>query len=1097
MLQKIIQRYAAPMKLVLCLGALLLLSGSLLAQGVTTGAISGIVADSKGQPLLGANVVAVHEPSGTRYGAASRTSGAFNIPNMKIGGPYTVTVSYVGYKTQQEKEVYINLGQTVRLDFKLPEEAIAVGVIEVTAEQDEVLNSDRTGAATYIKSAQVVQLPSIKRSTRDLTRLDPRSDGNFSFGGRNWLYNNISLDGSYFNNPFGLDDPAPGGQAGAEPVPYDAVEQVQVSVAPFDVREGGFTGAGINTVTKSGTNELKASLYSFVRNESLLGNTVRGNDVIANPDLTFNQSGFTASGPLVKDKLFFFVNGELERRDDPGTDFVADRDGNVTFGESRVRADVMDRIRQRMIQAYGYDPGPYEGFIHETKNNKLLAKLDWNINDNHNLSFRYNLLDAVRDLPPHPFVLSFNSTGRGPNESSLPFKNSGYAINNDLNSFALEVNSRSSKFANRFFVSYNRFRDFREPFSKPFPTIEIGQNGVQYTTVGHEPFSIHNILDQDVWQFTDNLSIFSGKHVFTLGANFEKFSFFNSFNIFKYGTILGFLGTSAGNPLFPSADSLFAHTDRSKPSAFFDFNAAVAAAVKVPFKGEDINLGQLAFYAQDEYLISPTFNLTYGLRVDLPMYFTDPVDNPFSRALKLADENGKPETIDQSKLPDVKLLFSPRVGFNWNVSGDRATQLRGGTGIFTGRLPFVWIGNNISNPGPNPKLPAHLQSFDLNAMAPDFKWPQIWTTNLAIDKKLPWDMLGTLEFLYGKDINAVFVRNANLAPSARNLAIDGRPFYTDATGNNRLNTFVPVDGNTIPFFGGVYVIDNTGAGHNFNVTAQLRKNFDSGLNTSLAYNFTQAKSKLKSTEIASVLWAEQPIQRNPNKPELSFSEFGDRHRIVGGATYSKSWSKSLATHFGLFLEVAEGNRYTSSGGAGGGAGGNRYSFIYSGDVNGDGQSNDLIYIPRNQNEINFDPYTDAKGDLVSVQAQWNAFNAFIEQDKYLSTHRGQIADRFGAVNPWFSNIDLRILQDFSLHAGGQKHTFQLNFDILNVANLINSDWGVRKVAPAAATSPLRVARFNAAGAPVFNFIGPPKTFIDDPRINSRWQAQIGLRYFFE
>lgn len=308
MLQKPMTRYAAKLLiLLLCGGTLLFCAGNLLAQGVTTAAMSGIVTDGKGQPLLGANVVAVHEPSGTRYGAASRTSGAFNIPNMKIGGPYTVTTSYVGYKTQQEKEVYLNLGQTVRLDFKLPEEAIAIGEIEVTAEQDEVLNSDRTGAATYIKSAQVVQLPSIKRSTRDLTRLDPRSDGNFSFGGRNWLYNNVSLDGSYFNNPFGLDDPAPGGQAGAEPVPYDAVEQVQVSVVPFDVREGGFTGAGINTVTKSGTNQLKASVYSFIRNEDFLGNKISGKEVIATPSLKFNQSGFTLSGPLIRNKLFFFV----------------------------------------------------------------------------------------------------------------------------------------------------------------------------------------------------------------------------------------------------------------------------------------------------------------------------------------------------------------------------------------------------------------------------------------------------------------------------------------------------------------------------------------------------------------------------------------------------------------------------------------------------------------------------------------------------------------------------------------------------------------------------------------------------------------------
>ncbi|MGH2567884.1 MAG: TonB-dependent receptor, partial [Bacteroidota bacterium] len=831
-------------------------SGYLHAQGVTTAAVTGIVTTDKGEPLAGANVIAVHDPSGTRYGASTRVNGQYNIPNMRIGGPYTVTVSFVGYKKQSQGDLLLSLAQEAKINFELVEEAVLGREVVVTAERDEVLNSGRTGAATYVNPEQVASLPSVKRSTRDLTRLDPRSDGNFSFAGRNWLYNNISLDGSYFNNPFGLDDPAPGGQTSAEPVPFDAVEQVQVSVVPFDVRQGGFSGAGINTVTKSGTNQYKGSIYSFVRNEDFLGNKVSGKDVIANPDLSFNQSGFTVSGPIIENKLFFFMNGELERRDDPGSNFIANRSaGAPAFGVSRARAATMDSIRNRMISVYGYDPGPYEGYIHETNNEKFLVKLDWNVSENHNLTFRYNFLDARRELPPHPFVLSVGGTGRGPNESSLPFKNAGYRINNELNSFALEVNSRSTTFANRFFVSYNRFRDFREPFSPPFPTIEIGEGGVTYTTLGHEPFSIHNILDQDVWQFTNNFSYFTGQHVITVGANFEHFSFFNSFNIFRHGIFflpdfLDFLGGTT----FSSLDDFFRRTDPSSPD-FYNFRNLIGTG---PFKGENIDVGQLGIYAQDEYLVSENFNLTYGLRVDLPMYFTDPVDNPFSRELKLLDENGNAETIDQSKFPDVKLLFSPRIGFNWDVKGDRSTQLRGGTGIFTGRLPFVWIGNHISNPGPNPKLfptappistsddAVLQQSFDVNATDPDFKWPQVWTTNVAIDQKLPWDVLGTLEVMYGKDINAIFVRNANLARPARTLPIDGRPYYLDANGNNRLNTFVPVGQDTIPFFGGVYVIDNTSEGYNFTLTTQFRKQFDFGLNTTVSYSYLEAKNQMKS-----------------------------------------------------------------------------------------------------------------------------------------------------------------------------------------------------------------------------------------------------------
>ncbi len=1072
--------------------AVLAVPAALAGQGVTTSSLSGMVTDESGAPLTEANVTAVHIPSNTSYRAVVRTGGAYNIPNMRVGGPYRVTVVRIGYAPQVRDDVFLNLGQVFALDFRLVAQPITLGPIETAAERDNVLNAGRTGAATFIEPTQVAMMPSIKRSTRDLTRLDPRSDGNFSFGGRNWLYNNISLDGSYFNNPFGLDDPAPGGQTNAEPVPYDAVEQVQVSVAPFDVREGGFTGANINTVTKSGTNSLRGSVYTFLRNESLEGNEVSGSEVIANPDLSYIQSGFSLSGPLIRDKLFFYVNAELERRDDPGSNFVANRgEPPGTFGVSRVRASTMDSIRDRMITEYNYDPGPYEGYSHETDNNKLLLKLDWNVNENNNLSFRYSMLDARRELPPHPFVLSVNNTGRGPNESSLPFQNSGYEINNDLHSFALEVNSRSSRWANRFFASYNRFRDFRDPFSVDFPTIEIGEAGVTYTTVGHEPFSIHNILDQDVLQLTNNFTLFQGRHALTFGANYESFSFFNSFNIFRHGVFFLPYFLSIGST-FQTLNEFFTAT--APGAGQKDFLGMITPATAF-YKGENIDVAQLSLYAQDELLASERFSLTLGVRVDFPMYNTDPVDNPFSTGLTALDENDNNETVDQATLAGTKALFSPRLGFNWNAAGERRTQVRGGTGIFTGRVPFVWIGNVISNPGANPNLYSPFnpagdtiptsddavlqQSFDLNAMDPDFKWPQVWTTDLAVDQQLPWDMLGTLELIYSKDINAVFMRNADLVAPVRTLpAPDGRPYY-GGFGANELNS----DGGA-----GIYVIDNTDEGKSLTVTTQLRKTFGFGANVMAAYTYTEAKNNLKSTEIASVLWQNQPVQGDPNKPGLSFSEFGHRHRIIAGATYGKSWSPTVRTQVGMFLEIAEGNRFA-------GAGGNRYSFLYAGDVNGDGQGgNDLIYIPNDQSEIQFDPYEEAPGDTVFAAEQWSRLDAFIGQDEYLSSHRGQIAERFGAVNPWYSNLDLRLLQDFAFRAGSTQHTFQLSLDILNFMNLLSSDWGVRKVASAAATSPLRLVRFDGGGAPVFNFTGPSKTYIDDPGPLSRWRMQFGVRY---
>ena len=1066
------------------------------AQGVTTATLSGVVADSAtNEPISGATVVALHVPTGTQYRALTRSSGAYTLPNVRIGGPYRVTATFLGFQPRNAEDVMLNLGENRRVDFALPRAAAQLGAQQIVAAQD--LEGVRTGAATVVDTLQVVALPSIKRSTRDLTRIDPRSDGNFSFFGRNWLFNSISLDGSYFNNSFGLDDPAPGGQANAEPVPFDAVAQVQLSIAPFDVRQGGFTGAAINTVTKSGTNDFRGSVYSFLRNDAMQGNKVSGAEVVANPELKFLQSGLSISGPIVRDKLFFFINGELERTEDPGANVVASRGGTTGFGISRVSAETMDQIRQRLIQVYGYDPGPYDGYINKTDNDKVLAKIDWNISANNNLGFRYNYLDAIRDLPPHPFALSFANTGRGPNASSLPFRNAGYSISNRLHSYALELNSRSTGFANRFFASYNRFRDHRNPFSDPFPTIEIGEAGVTYTTAGHEPFSIHNILDQDVWQVTNNLSLFRGNHVFTVGANFETFSFFNSFNIFRNGVF--FLPPQTGiGTTFSSLQEFFRLTDPAvADTEWVDLNGLVGEG---PYKGETISIGQVALYAQDECLVNPRFTLTYGLRIDMPMYFTDPVDNPFSRGLTALDENQQPEVVDQSKLPDAKPLFSPRVGFNWNVVGDRATLLRGGTGIFTGRVPFVWIGNVISNPGANPNLyptapPTYTergsvlaQSFDLNAMDPDFKWPQSWTTDLAVEQQLPWEMRGTLEFLYAKDINNVFMRNADLKPATRTLP-DGRPYF-GGFGANELNP----DGGA-----GIYVIDNINEGYSFNITAQLRKALGASATVGLGYSYTSAKNNLKSTEIASLLWQTQPVQGDPNNAELSYSEFGQRHRIVGDAVYTKVWSPRFRTQIGAFLEVAEGNRFA-------GAGGNRYSFIYSGDVNGDGYGgNDLIYIPRSQSEINLAAYEETPGGrVVSVEEQWAGLDAFIAQDEYLRKHRGEIAERFGAVNPWYSNVDLRILQDLGMFRSGNKsHTLQISLDVLNVFYLLNSDWGVRKIASPAATSPLRLAVdangrpvFTPSGAPVLNFTGPATTFIDDPDLLSRWRAQLGLRYYF-
>lgn len=1062
-----------------------------LGQGVTTAALNGTVNDANGEPLPGANVVAVHLPSGTTYGAATRLDGRFNIPNVRIGGPYKITASFVSYNPESVEGVSLSLGQTLSIDFKLSELTATLDEIVVAGISDPVLNSDRTGAATYVQREKIQALPSISRSTADFTRLTPQASGN-SFSGRNSLFNNFSLDGSIFNNPFGLDSPVPGGQTNAQPVSLDAVDQVQVTIAPFDVTQGGFTGAGINTVTKSGTNEFSGSVYFFTRSENLIGDEVKGQSV-TNPPLDFTQTGIRLGGPIIKNKLFFFVNAELERRDDPATTFLARRSGeSVGGGISRVDAQTMDLIRQRMADVYNYDTGAFEDFIHASDNDKILVKIDWNINQNHSLSVRYNFLDAERDLPPNPFAISFNNSGRGPNQNSLPFQNAGYTINNEINSIVGELNSRfGNKFSNKLLIGFTAFRDFRTPFSEPFPTIEIGQDGTTFTTLGHEPFSINNVLDQDVWQFTNNFNWYEGKHVFTIGTNLEVFKFNNSFNLFRFGLFPapgdldldgdgifdGFNDLDGDGDLEPlgttysSVENFLEATDPNSPN-FRDFRAEIAQFEQAPLNLAETDVGQWGFYIQDEFQVNPQLKITTGLRIDVPLYFSDIPRNNALAQVEFRDEDFNPERIDNSKFPDARILWSPRIGFNWDVKGDRSTQLRGGTGIFTGRLPFVWLGNQTAN-----------QGFDdinnigtINVSVDDFRWPQVWKNNLAVDQKLPFDMIGTIEFIYGKDINAVFVRNANLGPeiNADIAGPDDRPLF-GGTGLDP-NVTGPL---LNPNVGGAFVLDNTDKGYHYSITTQLRKDFRegivSGLSTMLAYTFSESKDVMTSTEIAQFLFEGNAISGNPNRPDLEHSAFGLRHRFIGSLNYRKEYAKNFGTSVGLFFEAARGGRF---------------SYTYAGDVNGDGVGgNDLIFIPRNASEITF----VQRADGLTPEQQWQAFNQFIEQDDYLSDNRGSIADRNGALGEWFTTIDLKIAQDFFINVGGKRNTLQLSLDILNLGNFVNSDWGVRQTP--ISRNPLQFEGYQG-NTPTFTFVGNQDTFANDTSLLSRWQMQFGVRYMF-
>jgi len=488
------------MKKLQLLGMLFLLVSTSVFSQVTTSNIRGTVSDDQGAPLLGANVVAVHTPTGTRYGAITNEEGRFNLLNLRVGGPYEVTISYVGFKTETQSDVFLSLGKTFNLNLNLASDSQQLDEVVVISDRGGTFGSDRTGAETSVGRRELTRLPTISRSTNDFTRLEPTASAG-SFGGRNDQFNNFSLDGAIFNNPFGLDAAQPGGQTDANPISIDAIDQIQVTTAPYDVTQSGFTGASVNAVTKSGTNEFYGTVYGFYRNEDLTGGKVKGDDVFK-ADLSQSQYGLSIGGPIVKNKLFFFVNFEKDDRTDLGSSgFVPNRNSG-SINESRVLAsdfELVSNILSQVSIGNGefYNPGRYEGFNFDQESTKGIFKLDWNINEKNRLAIIYNFLDASKEKPAHPTALGF----RGPNLSTLQFENAGYEINNKIQSVQLELNSTLSDEAiNKLQVGYTHFDDFRNPKSTPAPTITLlDENGSSnYIIAGHEPFSINNRLDQKV-----------------------------------------------------------------------------------------------------------------------------------------------------------------------------------------------------------------------------------------------------------------------------------------------------------------------------------------------------------------------------------------------------------------------------------------------------------------------------------------------------------------------------------------------------------------------------------------------------------------------
>ncbi len=1042
---------------------------------VTTASINGSVTDASGEALIGATVQATHTPTGTLYGVTTRADGGYDLPNLRIGGPYLIEVSYVGYESYREENLFLKLGQKLPLHIKLSDGAVDLEQVVVTALTESVIGSDRTGAETNLSTEDLEKLPTISRSASDYYRLTPTADGN-SFGGRNDQFNNFSLDGSIFNNPFGLDAATPGGQTDAQPISLDAIEQINVSLAPYDVTLAGFTGASINAVTKSGTNEFKGTVFGFFRNQDMTGNKVGDQEIIV-PDLEQFQAGFSLGGPIVKNKVFFFANFEIDNREDLGTSFIANRPGLTGENVSRVEAADLDAVSQALFNRYGYETGDYENYIHQTNNYKGLIKLDFNLNKNNTLTATYNFLDAFKDKPAHPNALG----RRGPDLVTLQFANSGYRINNIIHSGIVELRSLiSNNISNKLQVGYSAYRDSRNPFSTPAPVININRDGIRYIVAGHEPFSINNVLNQDVFQFTNNLNIYAGKHTITAGVSLERFDFDNSFNLNAYGGTFdgGFASVGA---FLDSLDTGVYDALYNGAQATFDANGGDEGVEGEGWALAETNVGQAAIYVQDEFKLSDRFTLTGGIRLDMPLYFDTKTkieenlarNGDYAPEIVWQDEDGNEIQYVHTDLPKQTPLVSPRLGFNYDIKGNQSAQLRGGTGLFSGRLPFVWVGNQVANPN----------WFFYNVTDRDFKFPQVWRSNLGYDHKFGNGWIGTVDLIHSKDLNAAMVRKYSFGPPSGTLGggVDGRQVYLDSDYSVYNAIFEGFTLSPSNFVGTGYVFGNTNVGYTLNATVQVQKTFKNGLYVMLGYNFLDAKDATSiEAEISSDAFDRNPAIGNVNVPVAAPSLYGNRHRILGAAykTFKYgNWGTTVST----FFQFAQGGTTQSDFTAD-----YRFSYTYSGDINNDGSPlNDLIFIP-----------TDEQLDRMAFTSdpEREAFRDYIEQDEYLSSNRGEYAEKYAILAPWNSQWDFRILQDFYFQAGKRTNTIQLSIDFLNLGNLISSSWNVKQLP--INTQPVGVS-VGSDGVPVYSFDTTlQNTFANDFSLASRWQMRLGLRYIF-
>jgi outer membrane receptor for ferrienterochelin and colicin len=1082
------------MKKLLAILIMALYAPFLIQAQVTTSSIYGTVSNDKNEHLGGATVRATHVPSGTAYSITTQADGRFTLSNMRVGGPYKVEVTFVGYTAKVYEEINLQLGTPLELDAVLENSAQSLTEVVVTGNQKNALISpEHMGPSVNISQAQLTLFPTVIRNVDDFARLTPQAqslrsntDGStlgISFAGQNNRYNQFTVDGANATDVFGLANSGTnGGQASINPIPFDAIEQVQIILSPYDVTLSGFTGGGVNAVTRSGTNEFHGSAFGFNQNQTLVGKEAITNTPYGNfKDWNF---GARLGGAFIKNKLFFFVDYEGERKSQPLSYVPGTAQSTITAGAM----DSLSAFLQNksLHPGWSYNPGAYAGFNTQKKSDAVFARIDWNIDGKNKLTVRHSLTTGYN------YIFSDSRT-------AAAFYNNGYKFTTTTNSTVAELNSNiSSRMSNVLRATVSIIRDARVTPGSLFPDVEIKQSSATYS-FGTDAASQASSTAQNNYTITDNFNIYAGKHTITLGTDDE---FYHAKDIFMEGLVGDYTYSSFANFYNDASGMASAY-----PSSYY---STYSTNPKNPIPAASVRADQLSLYAQDAWDIKRNFRLTYGLRADAPILVGKPAANATFNGSNIAMDNH----VATDQIPKTPILLSPRVGFNWDINHNKQTQIRGGVGIFTGRAPFVWITNQYENTGvgtvygnlskaaqveaagvhfnpTNPYQPPATGTVVLNTTDQHFKYPRTLRGNLAIDQRLPYGFVGTVEAIYTKTIEDVVYHDLNLAPAATTVIVGNttRPFYGQVVNPN---------------FSNVINLGNTSKGYGYNFTAMLSRPYSNGWTGSIAYSLGHNYALLNATSDVALSNYDFAYNVNGlNNLDMGKSNFDLGSRIVGYVGKKFTYGKIFSTSVGLV--------YT-------GQSGQTFSYVYYGDLNGDagtspgtgtptvGQSfyastssnasADLMYLPSDSSQ-----FTPSGG--LSAGQQFKAFQSYENSDKYLKKHIGKNTSINGDRTPWENHFDLKVAEAVALY---KQHTLTITADVLNIGNLLSRTWGRSYYLAYQEAQPLNVdhlvVQANGQMKPYFTY---DPTYGLDSQTNkpwsygnyaSRWSMQLGLRYSF-